>query len=88
MLVNLSARSRWRWQQKAKFQELIPFTFFSNCVIRPPDLAKDGTFNFVRDWLKHTNDNMPDEIEITDFDVVIALVRAASKFIAAYGKGS
>ena len=39
-------------------------------------------FNDVKNWLKHIRP--PDEIEITDFDAAIALVRATSKFNGHY----
>jgi hypothetical protein len=39
-------------------------------------------------WLKHYSADKPDEIRIEEFDVVIALVRATSKFIAFYGHSS
>ena len=45
-----------------------------------------GMFNDVRNWLKHIRP--PDEIEITDFEAAIALVRAASKFRAVFGESS
>lgn len=43
-------------------------------------------FNDVKNWLKHIRP--PDEIEITDFDAAIALVRATSKFKAVFGESS
>ena len=43
-------------------------------------------FNDVRNWLKHLIP--PDEIDITDFDAAIALVRAATKFKAVFGESS
>ena len=48
------------------------------------------TRNFYRLFNEsgYSNENMPDKIEVIEFDVVIALVRAGSKFIAAYGQGS
>ena len=50
-----------------------------------PDLAKDGTFNLHRDWLKtlgpETNQM---RVVISTFDVAIALMRAISKFEAVY----
>lgn len=51
-----------------------------------PDLALDGTFNTIRDWLKHCHQSKPDEIEIRLFDVAIAVMRATTKFIAVYRK--
>jgi len=53
---------------------------------RAPDLAKDGTLNWQRNWLKHWDENKPDEVEISTFDVAIALMRAITKFIAVYEK--
>jgi len=53
-----------------------------------PDLAKDGTLNLYRDWLKHWSKDKPDEIEISAFSVTIAIMRAISKFYAVYGKSS
>ena len=41
-------------------------------------------FNEVRDWLKHFNDDMPEEKDIFAFEVVIALIRATTKFYAVY----
>jgi hypothetical protein len=43
-------------------------------------------FNDVKNWLKHIRP--PDEIEITDFEAAIALVRATSKFKAVFGESS
>ena len=43
-------------------------------------------FNQVRNWLKH--DKPPDEIEIFEFEVALALMRAVSKFRAVYGQAS
>jgi len=51
-----------------------------------PDLARDGTFNVLRDWLKHFHEDKPDDIEIQLFDVAIAVMRATTKFTAVYGK--
>lgn len=51
-----------------------------------PDLALNGTFNAVRDWLKHFHQSKPDEIEIRLFDVAISVMRATTKFIAIYEK--
>lgn len=50
----------------------------------PPDEV--GIFNDVRNWLKRLTP--PDEIEITDFDAAIALVRATTKFKAVFGESS
>jgi hypothetical protein len=43
-------------------------------------------FNTLRNWLKHHV--APDEIEFSDFEVAIALVRATSKFFATYRQSS
>jgi hypothetical protein len=43
-------------------------------------------FNDVKNWLKHIRP--PDEIEITDFEAAIALVRATSKYKAVYAESS
>jgi hypothetical protein len=43
-------------------------------------------FNDVRNWLKHLRP--PDEIEITNFDAAIALVRAMTKFKAVFNESS
>jgi hypothetical protein len=37
-------------------------------------------FNLVRNWLKHHKE--PDEIDLYEFEVVIALMRATPKFTA------
>ena len=44
--------------------------------------AEYGMFNEVRNWLKHHLE--PEEIVITDFEAVIAIVRAESKFVAVF----
>ncbi|BBO06579.1 hypothetical protein SG09_59290 [Bradyrhizobium ottawaense] len=43
-------------------------------------------FNDVRNWLKHLRP--PDEIEITNFDAALALVRAVTKFKAVFNESS
>jgi hypothetical protein len=43
-------------------------------------------FNDVRNWLKHLIP--PDEIQITNFDAALALVRATTKFKAVFGESS
>jgi hypothetical protein len=45
-----------------------------------------GMFNDVRNWLKHLIP--PDEIQITNFDAALALVRAITKFKAVFGESS
>ena len=45
-----------------------------------------GIFNDVRNWLKHLTP--PDEIDITNFDAALALVRATTKFKAVFGESS
>lgn len=49
---------------------------------RNPDAARK--FNDVRNWLKHHKP--PEEIDIFPFEVVIALIRATTKFFAAYAE--
>ena len=39
-------------------------------------------FNAVRNWLKHHIE--PEEIELFEFEVEVALMRAISKFASAY----
>jgi hypothetical protein len=39
--------------------------------------------NFLRNWLKHPKE--PEEIEFSEFEVAIALVRATSRFFGQYG---
>lgn len=63
-------------------------SLFNAMRTHSPDLASDGTFNLHRDWLKHWNDEKPDKIEISEFGVAIAIMRAVSKFYAVYGKAS
>ena len=43
--------------------------------------------NFVATWLKHETPS-PDEIEILDWEVIMWLNRAISKYRAAYGSGT
>lgn len=43
-------------------------------------------FNVLRNWLKHHIE--PDEIEFSEFEVAVALIRATSKFFATYRKSS
>jgi hypothetical protein len=43
-------------------------------------------FNDVRNWLKHIRP--PDQIEITNFDAALALVRAITKFKAVFKESS
>lgn len=45
-------------------------------------------FNQTRDWLKHPTENLADERHIDEFETVIMLVRATSKFIGKFRKGS
>jgi hypothetical protein len=47
-------------------------------------ISKDeiDAFNFVRNWLKHHKE--PDEIDLFEFEVWVALARAATKFVAVY----
>ena len=45
-------------------------------------------FNQTRDWLKHPTENLADVRHIDEFETVIMLVRATSKFIGKYRKGS
>ena len=45
-------------------------------------------FNETRNWLKHPTETLGDERSIDEFETVIMLIRATSKFIARYGKGS
>lgn len=47
---------------------------------RAPAISKE--FNQVRNWLKHYNE--PNEMDIFELEVVFAIVRATSKFVAAY----
>jgi hypothetical protein len=42
-------------------------------------------FNEIRNWLKHSRP--PDEQVIYEFEVVVALMRATSKFLASYRAG-
>jgi hypothetical protein len=53
-----------------------------------PDLASDGTFNLYRNWLKHWDEDKPDEIEMSELLVAVDVMRAISKFYALYGKAS
>lgn len=45
-------------------------------------------FNATRNWLKHPTENLGDQRHIDEFETVIMLIRATSKFIARFGKGS
>jgi hypothetical protein len=49
---------------------------------RAPALCKE--FNRVRNWLKHYDPKEPEEMDIFEFEVVLAIVRATTKFVAAY----
>ena len=53
-------------------------------VMRASETDKQVDVNKVRNWLKHNKE--PDEIGISEFDVVVALIRATTKFHAVYGK--
>jgi hypothetical protein len=53
-----------------------------------PDLAADGTFNLYRNWLKHWDEDKPEEVEIIESLVAADVLRAITKFYAVYGKGS
>jgi hypothetical protein len=48
----------------------------------PKDVA--DKFNAIRDWLKHCNADMPEELDIFEFEVAVALIRATTKFYAVY----
>jgi hypothetical protein len=45
-------------------------------------------FNETRNWLKHPTEDLSDERQIDEFETVIMLIRATSKFIGKYRKGS
>jgi hypothetical protein len=45
-------------------------------------------FNETRNWLKHPTDNLGSERYIDEFETVIMLIRAVSKFTARYGESS
>ncbi len=46
------------------------------------------TLNEHRNWLKHTTADLPQEIEIGEFEAVIMLVRAITKFNGRYNQTS
>jgi hypothetical protein len=58
---------------------------------RPQDHSEKewaAMFNETRNWLKHPTTVLGEERYIDEFETVIMLIRATSKFIARYGKGS
>lgn len=55
---------------------------FKSIRERAPHIYKQ--FNRVRDWLKHCNPKEPEEMDIYEFEVVVAILRATTKFFAAY----
>src|SRR5688572_12962131 len=48
----------------------------------PEDQKKEmmRQFNAYRDWLKHVTGELPEEIEIGEFETVVMLVRVTTKF--------
>lgn len=53
-------------------------------TMRIAQVDKKVDINRLRNWLKHNKE--PDEIGISEFDVVTALLRATTKFHAVYGE--
>ena len=44
--------------------------------------------NLVINWLKHSKENDPEEAQITEFEAVIVIARAITKFVAVYHQSS
>ena len=47
-----------------------------------------ATFNETRNWLKHPTENLADVRHIDEFEAVIMLIRAVSKYTASYDESS
>jgi hypothetical protein len=53
-----------------------------------PEEYKELNFNLVINWLKHYNAEDPEPVRISEFEAVIMLVRAITKFIAVYHRST
>ncbi len=50
----------------------------------PPDEFKELNLNLVVNWLKHYKQDDPEPVFLTEFETVIALARAVTKYHAVY----
>jgi hypothetical protein len=53
-----------------------------------PEEYREFNFNLVINWLKHYNPEDPDPVEISEFEAVITIERAITKFNAVYHQSS